>query len=150
GRALTSASIFQTWLDGMPKPSALFNQQHTPALSGGIWALSREQRKATWDAWEVSLKKELAADVARKVEHHNMHADELSQLQLQRNISRMDGARVVGCTTTGAAMHHALLSAAGCGVVMVEEAAEVLEAHVLTALGSSTKHLIMIGEVGHG
>lgn len=54
---------------------------------------------------------------------------------------------MVGCTTTGAAIYHALLSEAGCGVVLVEEAAEVLEAHVLTALAPSTKHLIMIGAV---
>ena len=75
-----------------------------------------------------------------------MQAEELSQLQVQANLSRVRGVRVVGCTTTGAAMHHALLTEAGCGVVVVEEAAEVLEAHVLTALGPSTKHLIMIGE----
>ena len=149
-------SIFQTWLDGKHKPSALSSNAtnswgsrgvQQPALSG-IWAFSREERRATWDAWEVSFKKEVAAYVARKVENHDMKAEELSQLQLHRNLSRMQGARVVGCTTTGAAMHHALLSEAGCGVVMVEEAAEVLEAHVLTALGPSTKHLIMIGEAG--
>jgi hypothetical protein len=29
---------------------------------------------------------------------------------------------------------------------MVEEAAEILEAHVLTSLSPRTKHLIMIGE----
>lgn len=31
-------------------------------------------------------------------------------------------------------------------VVMVEEAGEILEAHVLTSLGPNTEHLIMIGE----
>ena len=39
-----------------------------------------------------------------------------------------------------------VLAETRCGVVLVEEAAEVLEAHVLTALDESTKHLIMIGE----
>lgn len=29
---------------------------------------------------------------------------------------------------------------------MVEEAGEILEAHVLTSLGPNTEHLIMIGE----
>jgi len=32
-----------------------------------------------------------------------------------------------------------------CRVVMVEEAGEILEAHVLTSLGPNTQHLIMIG-----
>lgn len=31
-------------------------------------------------------------------------------------------------------------------VVIVEEAAEVLEAHILTSLSSSTQHLILIGD----
>lgn len=30
-------------------------------------------------------------------------------------------------------------------VVMVEEAGEILEAHILTSMAPSTKHLIMIG-----
>lgn len=54
----------------------------------------------------------------------------------------------MGCTTTGAAIYHALVSEAECGVMLVEEAAEVLEAHVLTALTPSTKHFIMIGKRG--
>eukprot|EP00953_Heterococcus_sp_UTEX-ZZ885_P030285 16009-Heterococcus_DN1.PRE.1 len=42
-------------------------------------------------------------------------------------------ARVIGCTTTGAAKYHALLEHAGCSVVIVEEAAEVLEAHIIAS-----------------
>lgn len=38
-----------------------------------------------------------------------------------------------------------LCCAAAFRVVMVEEAAEILEAHVLTSLSPETKHLIMIG-----
>ncbi len=56
------------------------------------------------------------------------------------------GARVIGCTTTGAALFRELLREAGVapGVVMVEEAGELLEAHVLTSLSEHTKHLIMV------
>jgi superfamily I DNA and/or RNA helicase len=32
------------------------------------------------------------------------------------------------------------------GIVLVEEAGELLEAHVLTSLSPSTKHLILIGD----
>lgn len=34
-----------------------------------------------------------------------------------------------------------------CRVVVVEEAGEILEAHVLTSLGPNTKHLVMIGKL---
>ncbi|GFH25752.1 NFX1-type zinc finger-containing protein 1 [Haematococcus lacustris] len=55
-------------------------------------------------------------------------------------------ARVIGCTVTGAASHKALLDALQPGVLLVEEAGELLEAHVLTSLSTKTKHLVLIGD----
>lgn len=149
GRALTETSIVQSWLGGEPKPLALqihSATEQTPCRTKSIWSLDKHARKAMWSSWEASYKKEATEEVVNKVALYDNYARELSDLQLQRDLHRMKGARVVGCTTTGAAIHHALLAEAGCGVVLVEEAAEVLEAHVLTALDPSTKHLIMIGE----
>ncbi|CAM9548526.1 unnamed protein product, partial [Hapterophycus canaliculatus] len=164
GRALTGASIVQTWLDGKRKPSALLQQPATDATSasgsgngsgrqpetslstGGIWTLDKGARKAMWDGWEAAIKAEAAKRVASRVAAHDLFARELSGLQRQKDLQRVSGARIIGCTTTGAAMHDALLAEARCGVVVVEEAAEVLEAHVLTALSEATKHLIMIGD----
>lgn len=110
--------------------------------------MDKGARKAKWDGWEAAIKAEVAERVASRVTAHDHYARQLSELQRQKDVQRVAGARIIGCTTTGAAMHHALLAEAGCGVVVVEEAAEVLEAHVLTALSESTKHLIMIGERG--
>lgn len=161
GRVLTSASIVRTWLDGKQKPSALLQQpanttsdscggdgsiNSEPLSTGGIWALDKNARKARWAGWEAAIKAEVAEKVTKKVKAHDTLARELSGLQRQKDVQRVRAARVVGCTTTGAAIHHSLLAEARCGVVLVEEAAEVLEAHVLAALGDSTKHLIMIGE----
>ncbi|CAM9360644.1 unnamed protein product [Ectocarpus sp. 12 AP-2014] len=161
GRALTSASIVRTWLDGKQKPSALLQQpvnttsdsgggdgsiNSEPLSTGGIWALDKNARKARWAGWEAAIKAEVAEKVAKKIKAHDTLARELSGLQRQKDVQRVRAARVVGCTTTGAAIHHSLLAEARCGVVLVEEAAEVLEAHVLAALGDSTKHLIMIGD----
>lgn len=55
-------------------------------------------------------------------------------------------ARVIGCTTTGAAKYFTVLQHAQCEVVLVEEAAEILEAHVISSLHEKTEHLIMIGD----
>jgi superfamily I DNA and/or RNA helicase len=50
-------------------------------------------------------------------------------------------------TTTGAAKYKDLLAGSvRPGVVLVEEAGELLEAHVLTSLGTEARHLIMIGD----
>ncbi len=54
--------------------------------------------------------------------------------------------RIIACTTTGAAKHGERIRAAAPTVVLVEEAGEILESHVLTALSPSTDQLILVGD----
>uniref|UniRef100_A0A6P7FVC7 NFX1-type zinc finger-containing protein 1-like n=1 Tax=Diabrotica virgifera virgifera TaxID=50390 RepID=A0A6P7FVC7_DIAVI len=58
----------------------------------------------------------------------------------------MKEALVVGMTTTGAARLNTSLKALKSPIVIVEEAAEVLESHIITALTSHCQHLILIGD----
>ena len=58
----------------------------------------------------------------------------------------MKNAAVIGMTTNGAAKYSETLSQLGCEVLIVEEAAEVLEAPILAALTQSTEHAILIGD----
>ncbi|XP_025196987.1 NFX1-type zinc finger-containing protein 1-like isoform X1 [Melanaphis sacchari] len=53
---------------------------------------------------------------------------------------------VVGLTTTGAAMRHSLLLDLKPPIVIVEEAAEVLESHIVASLTEYCQHLILIGD----
>jgi hypothetical protein len=56
------------------------------------------------------------------------------------------GRRVLGVTSTGAALWKGLLRdpAVAPGVLLVEEAGELLEAHVLSCLSPQTKHVIQV------
>ncbi|KAJ8981207.1 hypothetical protein NQ317_014851 [Molorchus minor] len=49
-------------------------------------------------------------------------------------------------TTTSAARLRTSLEALNCPIVIVEEAAEVLEAHIVSALTVKCQHLILIGD----
>ncbi|XP_071440457.1 NFX1-type zinc finger-containing protein 1 isoform X2 [Hetaerina americana] len=53
---------------------------------------------------------------------------------------------VVGMTTTGAAKHQALLQKLGSKIVIVEEAAEAMESHIVVSLSAKCEHLILIGD----
>ena len=55
-------------------------------------------------------------------------------------------ASVIGMTTTGAAMNQELIQRLGAKIVIVEEAAEVLEAHILASLAPSNEQLVLIGD----
>lgn len=49
-------------------------------------------------------------------------------------------------TTTGAAKYSHLIKHMNPRIVVVEEAAEVLEAHIVTSLTETVQHLILIGD----
>ena len=64
----------------------------------------------------------------------------------QCDIEILRGAKIIGMTTTGAAKYQDVLQQVGPPIVVVEEAAEVLEAHIVTSLNSYCQHLILIGQ----
>ena len=55
-------------------------------------------------------------------------------------------ADIIGLTTTGAAKYNSLLSKIDAKIIIIEEAAEVLEAHIVSSLNQNTQHLILIGD----
>ncbi|KAH3815145.1 hypothetical protein DPMN_143666 [Dreissena polymorpha] len=56
---------------------------------------------------------------------------------------------VIGMTTTCAARYLSTLRDIKPPIVIVEEAAEVLEAHIITPLSDGCKHIILIGDHKH-
>ncbi|EDO34755.1 predicted protein, partial [Nematostella vectensis] len=58
----------------------------------------------------------------------------------------LQSKKIVGVTITGASINHDLLQLLGPSVVIVEEAAEILEPSLLAALTPQLQHLILIGD----
>ena len=53
---------------------------------------------------------------------------------------------VIGMTTNGVAKFQSLIKSIDPIIIICEEAGEILEAHILSALTPSTQHLILIGD----
>uniref|UniRef100_A0AAR5PM44 RZ-type domain-containing protein n=1 Tax=Dendroctonus ponderosae TaxID=77166 RepID=A0AAR5PM44_DENPD len=68
------------------------------------------------------------------------------EMQEIENTQIMRQKMVVGITTTGAARFKSSIQALRCPIVIVEEAAEVLEAHIVASLTNNCQHLILIGD----
>ena len=58
----------------------------------------------------------------------------------------LEQAEVIGMTTTGAAKYQHIINLVKPKIVIVEEAAELLESHIVSALNAGTQHLILIGD----
>uniref|UniRef100_A0A2S2NW97 NFX1-type zinc finger-containing protein 1 n=2 Tax=Schizaphis graminum TaxID=13262 RepID=A0A2S2NW97_SCHGA len=69
-----------------------------------------------------------------------------SELKELENIEILRRKYVVAMTTTGASKHRVLLEGLQSPIVVVEEAAEVLEAHIIASLTRHCQHLILIGD----
>ena len=79
----------------------------------------------------------------RNLEEKMQMKEELEAVYRAECIS---GMKVVGITITGASINNAMLKILKPEIVLVEEAAEILEPQLLVALSYQTKHLIMIGD----
>ncbi len=65
---------------------------------------------------------------------------------MEKDIQVIRRKRIIRCTTTAAAKYVQMLQSTSPGVLAVEGVGEILESHVITALGPETKQLILIGD----
>ncbi|KDN33760.1 hypothetical protein RSAG8_13147, partial [Rhizoctonia solani AG-8 WAC10335] len=115
-----------------------------------VWRMSQRERATLYEAWSIE-----ASDLThagqienfevlrqRHVDVSAQHTEIMQQLKAEI-LSRSD---IVGCTTTGAAKYVSMLSGMGPKVMIVEEAGQVLESHILASLVMSVEHVILIGD----
>ncbi|KAA8492707.1 NFX1-type zinc finger-containing protein 1 [Porphyridium purpureum] len=144
GKKVQSSSLFRRWIAGEDR-GPLFGSS-SPLRESSVWKMNLADRKVQVDQWCD----ERAQDV-----QYRCAVDLLRLQDLRRDMTLVGewldrqvlmDARIIACTTTGAAKYRALLEECNISVVIVEEAGEVLEANTLAALQEKTEHLIMIGD----
>ena len=69
-----------------------------------------------------------------------------NELELINDSNQLKRSQIVAMTTTGCAKYSTIIEQNNFEVVIIEEAAEVLESHIVALLTKNTKHLIMIGD----
>ena len=70
----------------------------------------------------------------------------LNEITAHQKAKFLQRKQVLGMTITGASINHQLIQEVAPAIVIVEEAAEVLEADLLAALTPGLQHLILIGD----
>ncbi|XP_030831533.1 NFX1-type zinc finger-containing protein 1-like [Strongylocentrotus purpuratus] len=111
-----------------------------------VWSMHPNDRWALYQSWLQSYLKQLKG----KLPAYELEFKQLcGQLDEAKNVLKyqiLRQATIIGMTTTGAANHQQVLQRVRPKIVIVEEAAEVLEAHIITALNASCQQLILIGD----
>ena len=143
GKAIDSLYLMDRWRQG--KDAGIFRDM-VQWTHSEVWSMSRVERAQRCAQWTQDATCERAQvlceaidqctdDFGRWVQHRDGKAAEV-----------LKSRRLIGCTTTAAAKYANVVAQARPGIVLVEEAGEVLESHVVTALRRETKHLVLIGD----
>ncbi|XP_032369209.1 NFX1-type zinc finger-containing protein 1 isoform X2 [Etheostoma spectabile] len=111
-----------------------------------IWTLSQPDRWRLYRLWVARYRLELCAKILKSEEGYQNAVDRLADVKRAENLCLLKEATVIGMTTTGAAKFRKVLQKVCPRLVIVEEAAEVLEAHTITTLSQACQHLILIGD----
>ncbi|XP_030230322.1 NFX1-type zinc finger-containing protein 1 isoform X2 [Gadus morhua] len=108
--------------------------------------LSFAERWRLYRLWVSRYRSFLQDQLQKSMEEYQNTVERLEEVRLNEKISLLRNAKVIGMTTTGAAKFRKILQEVRPRLVIVEEAAEVLEAHTITSLNPECQHLILIGD----
>ncbi|KAI1716014.1 AAA domain-containing protein [Ditylenchus destructor] len=128
------------------KTAPAMSEEEAQNKGAFFWELSLQDR---WRLYQYWIKKESDSKIKILKELEEDHADntrKLLELQSLADVDVLRCAKVIGMTTTGAAKHQAALLSLKPRIVIVEEAAEILEAHLLACLTLACEHFILIGD----
>ncbi|KAM5356653.1 hypothetical protein ACJ41O_003299 [Fusarium nematophilum] len=145
-KALQPEDLYAHWLQNAPieKFGSLASALDPDGRE--LWALPLEARKRLHDEWSRLVREEQISNFVDTSDSYSQGQSEIRSILDERGRRVLKEKRVIASTTTGAAMYQALIETAHPDVVLVEEAGEILEAHVITALSPSVKQLILIGD----
>ncbi|XP_039863592.1 NFX1-type zinc finger-containing protein 1 [Simochromis diagramma] len=111
-----------------------------------VWTLSQQDRWKLYRLWVARYRTELREKALLSEQAYQNAVDRLADVKRHESLCLLKTATVVGMTTTGAAKFRQTLQEVRPRLVIVEEAAEVLEAHTITTLSRACQHLILIGD----
>ncbi|KAF6807115.1 AAA family ATPase [Colletotrichum sojae] len=143
GKAMSPDYLFDRWAQG--QGAGQLRRVISPR-SRHIWTLPNAQRLQYVETWKKRLRDEQIESVERLVYRFDAAQRKMDTLFNESKCIFIQSMRLVGCTTTAAAKYKSLIKAFKPDIVLVEEAGEILEAHVLTALHPATSQLILIGD----
>lgn len=145
----TDTNALQAWVSGDAPgdwSDANIVRSIDRLLQEDVWTLKASERARLLSYWQEAALTEINQQVLTLLEAHSAEKERYTSAFNMSDVQRLNDCQVVGVTTTQLANNADLLRNLNAKVLICEEAAEVLESHVLTALIPSIQHAILIGD----
>ncbi|PAA76165.1 hypothetical protein BOX15_Mlig008686g1 [Macrostomum lignano] len=111
-----------------------------------IWSLDENSRWQLYRRWRKLYLLQQGEKIEQLKREYNQVRAQLTEAVYECDRRVFEASRLVAMTTTGAARYRRVLRQVQPKIVIVEEAAEVLESHVLASLSPGCQHLVLIGD----
>ncbi|PYH53314.1 putative NF-X1 finger and helicase domain protein, partial [Aspergillus niger CBS 101883] len=138
-------NAFRQWinrgLESTEKPRSIGVLENT-----NLEHMSVRERQMIYEHWLTENRRQKHDKAKILVQEQRRSKEEMNDVRHEVDLRCLRQAQVIGVTTSGLARNLKMLRRLQSKVVLCEEAGEVLEAHLLTALLPSVEHAILIGD----
>ncbi|CAG8526836.1 2633_t:CDS:10, partial [Gigaspora rosea] len=138
-------SYVQNWLLNWTRPTSDRSLEELK-LDPNIWKMSNSERATLYSFWKEEIQAESFDELDKTQKLFEMKLKEVEEIYNEGRRQILRDCDVIGMTTHGAAKFQNLIRSIGPRIIICEEAGEVLEAHILSALTPATQQLILIGD----
>lgn len=118
----------------------------SPTNTSNPYLLSVEERWQLYFYYLNIYADHLHKEIEQCGQENVTNYKQFQKLLHEQDLQVLRHTDVIGMTSTAAARMHSTLEELRCKIVIIEEAADVLEAHVIATLNSHCQHLILIGD----
>ncbi|KAH7090017.1 AAA domain-containing protein [Paraphoma chrysanthemicola] len=138
-------TILDSWLR-TSFPASWRPRELTDLCEVNLHHMSMVERWVVFNSWIAEMKNELDEKLHHALTSYDEIKKRLDNITSELNLRVLQQANIIGVTTSGLARNLELLCGVNAKLLICEEAGEVLEAHMLTALLPSLEHCILIGD----
>jgi len=142
GRAANEFYLLDRWMRNEGVSDAIEHTWNHP----NVWSTPKDARTTLKRRWLDEILGDRLNRVIDYGHQYNQRIVATSTVRGESGRRLIEDMRIIGCTTTAAAKYVKDIQSAQPDVVIVEEAGEILESHILAAIGAGTKQLILIGD----
>ncbi|KAL2886130.1 NFX1-type zinc finger-containing protein 1 [Ceratocystis lukuohia] len=143
-KATSAHYLLKRWCSG--KSAGHLKKTHVTEETECVWSIPADERERLVDSWMSAIFKEENEQVMSwDTEFRCLQQDSRQHLNRRYDPVFQD-TKVIACTTNGASRYDDLINKVSPQAVVVEEAGEILESHILASLSSSVKQLVLIGD----
>ncbi|KAF1984925.1 NFX1-type zinc finger-containing protein 1 [Aulographum hederae CBS 113979] len=145
---------FDTWVTGdAARANPVAQHAAAPTTAGikhkasrDVRSLTHTERRMLIELWTQELQEDAAEELFELIKDAEKTHQNLLNVHEEVNRRALQDADVIGLTTSGLAKNISTLQHVRAKVVICEEAGEVLEPHMISALLPTVEHFIQIGD----